>query len=354
MQLFHVYRPRLPEVRAQTVQVLHTCHALAHRGHHVTLISDRGGVVEPVAALAAYGLDAPPTLDLRFAPTGWPPAAGWSFRAALRRWAGGARGPGRGSAVAYVRARRYVPWIPADVPVVWEAHEVDSELAREAGADPEPVRREEARLLARVAGVVTNCQGTLDLLREVHRVDVPCRVIHNATRADRVVERRPSPTPLVGYTGSARAYKGLATALASVARWPGGVELELVGGVPDAPLPPRVRAHGPVPYGELPGWLARYHALLLPLDDNVYGRSLVNPLKLWDYLATGIPVVAADLPGVREVAGESAFLYRVGDEESLADAVRRALAAGSAPVRLRTWEDRAAEVEAFLGELGLR
>lgn len=342
MRLFHVYRPRLPEVRAQSVQVVHTCHALARRGHEVTLISDRGEPAEPGAALAGYGLDRPPSFDLRVLPVAWPPAAGWLFRAALARWRGD---------FAYVRARRYVPFVHRSVRVVLEAHEVDSELAREKGEDPEPIRREEAAVLARCAGVVTNCQGTLDLLRSVHPLSVPSRVIHNATRGDRVVERSPSATPLVGYTGSPRAYKGLRHVFASMEGWPSGVELELVGGVPADALPPRVRAHAAVPYGELPAWLARYHALLLPLDDNVYGRSLVNPLKLWDYLATGIPVVAADMPGVREVGGDRLHYYRPGDPSSLADALRRALAAPPPPRVVRTWDDRAAEIEAFLAAL---
>jgi glycosyltransferase involved in cell wall biosynthesis len=355
MRVLHLYRPRVPATRAQSVQVVHTCHALARRGHVVTLLADRAtpeaaraaGLAagadpgDPTAVLAAYGLDHPATFDLRIAPTVWPPGAGVWFRWQLARWSGD---------VVYARAKRYVARVPAGVPVVVEAHEVDSALAEERGGDPAPARALEAAVYARAAGLVANCGGTLALLEATHALPPRRVVLHNATRADRAVARAPAEGgPLVGYTGSPRAYKGLATVLASISAWPAGASLELVGGAPEgAVLPPNARAVPPVPYGALPARLARYHALLLPLDDTLFGRALTSPLKLWDYLATGIPIVAADLPSTREIGGDILHYYRPGDPASLAAALTRALAAGASPVRLRTWDDRAAEVEAFL------
>lgn len=354
LRILHLYRPRVPATRAQSVQVVHTCHALAARGHTVTLLCDRadaagaaaaglgrgGDPGDPTAALAAYGLDHPATLDLRIAPVAWPPGAGWWFRWQVRRWEGD---------VVYARAKRYVVRIPTRVPVVIEAHEVDSALAEERGEDPGPMRRLEAAVYARAAGVVANCGGTLALLEATHTLPPRRTVIHNATRADRAVAPAPSAAPVVGYTGSPRAYKGLATVLASLPGWPAGVRLELIGGAPDgAGLPPQASALPAVPYGALPAHLARYHALLLPLDDNLFGRALTSPLKLWDYLATGIPIVAADLPTTREIGGDTLHYYPPKDPAGLAAAVARALAAPRPPPRLRTWDERAAEIERFL------
>lgn len=349
MRIFHLYRPRLPTTRAQAIQVLHTCHALARRGHTVTLLADRVGPddpdamaqsADPTAVLAAYGLDPVPGLDLQVAPTRHPPAAGLWFRWARARWSGD---------VVYARAKRYVAGTPAEVPVVVEAHEVDSLLAVEAGRDPGPDRRLEAAVFARAAAVVTNCAGTLERLRAEHRLPAHTRVIWNATRADRVVGRVRGEGRRIGYTGSFKAWKGVEGLGAALDRCPPDVCLEVVGG---GTLPhPRARVSPAVPYGALPARLATFDVLLLPLLDNLYGRWLANPLKLWDYLATGIPIVAADLPTVREVAGDRPFYYQPGDAESLARAVGRALAAGSSPPLVRTWDDRAAEIEALLGEV---
>jgi hypothetical protein len=102
-----------------------------------------------------------------------------------------------------------------------------------------------------------------------------------------------------------------------------------------------------VPPHAVPAHLARAGVLLLSLADDLFGRALTSPLKLWDYLAVGAPIVAPDLPTVRAIAPE-AHLYGVGDPEDLARAVTRALASLPPTPRLRTWETRAAEVESVL------
>jgi glycosyltransferase involved in cell wall biosynthesis len=100
----------------------------------------------------------------------------------------------------------------------------------------------------------------------------------------------------------------------------------------------------------VPEQLAGMDVLVLSLSDDLYGRQLASPLKLWDYLATGLPVVAPDLPSVRVIT-DSAVLYRPGDASSLARAIERAAGSGPQAPRLRSWDDRAAELEALLQEL---
>ena len=81
------------------------------------------------------------------------------------------------------------------------------------------------------------------------------------------------------------------------------------------------------------------------------GRHLASPLKLWDYLATAAPIVAPDLPSVAEIARIASaplHLYRAGDPRSLAEAVERARQAPPREPFVRTWDERAAALEAVL------
>ena len=317
--------------------MVHTCHALAARGHQVTLLADRavGFEGKPTDALAAYGLDHPASLDLRLSPTSWLPGAGLWFRASVAGWCARA-GPG---AVVYARAKRYVEGIPGHIPVVLEAHELDSALDREAGRDPEANLALERAVYARASGLVTNCAGTLHAIRAAH-LTPPHVVVWNATRSDRAVLGVGGGG--VGVVGSGGDYKGVRSVLLAATAGPAPVTM--VGAAADVP---GVRTAPAVGYGEVPAVLAGLDVLLLPLQDNLFGRALTNPLKLWDYLATDRPIVAPDLPSIREVTDDVQF-YDPRKLDTVAPAIVRALAQRVRAPRVRTWDDRAEEIERFL------
>lgn len=113
---------------------------------------------------------------------------------------------------------------------------------------------------------------------------------------------------------------------------------------------PNVLWVGPRGYGELPRYVAAFDVGVIPYVTNSYTRSCL-PLKLYEYLAAGKPVVATGLPELEGmepevllVSGADAFvaaveqaLGRLGDDER---AARMALAAEN------TWEKR---TETLLG-----
>jgi glycosyltransferase involved in cell wall biosynthesis len=114
---------------------------------------------------------------------------------------------------------------------------------------------------------------------------------------------------------------------------------------------------GPVPYAEVPRYLARADAALLPLAEGAEAREFTSPLKLFDYLAAGAPVVAADFPTIREIVrdGENGLLFQPGDAASLAEVLRRLGAEPELGGRLRqaalatardfSWERRAQRLD---------
>ncbi len=351
MRLLHLYRPRLPGLRAQAIQVVHTCHALAKLGFEVTLLADRGGPEDAPAALDLLGLEPHPGLDLRLAPTSHPPSAGVWFRAQLLRWWTGRPG------VVLARDKRRLVAVLDKLPrrhrIVLETHALDSALVAERGEDPAEALALEGRCLAQADALVANCGGTLAAWREAHGDRVPAEpiAVHNATAPDRARAHAPPATPVLRYLGSLRPYKGLGTLLECATTLP--ARLELIGGTDEerAHLPEGIHAQPPVPYAAVPDLLATASALLLPLADNLFGRRFTSPLKLWDYLATGTPIVAADLPSVREIldlSGASAHLYSPDDPAALAAAAETAIGSGSRPPHLRTWADRARVLDPIL------
>jgi hypothetical protein len=352
MRVLHLYRPRLPGQRAQAIQVLHTCHALAERGHEVTLIADRGPApVSPALALEQLGLAEAKGLDLRIAPLSHSGAAGVWFRRELARW-----WKGRPGVVLARDKRRLLQAMDTHPPrhrVILETHELDSALVADRGEDPQPILELETRCAAISHALVANCGGTLRAWEETHDA-LPSlrRVSHNATSPARAREGRVERDAVIRILGSARSFKGV-TQLKSLSEraslpieWIGASEGELRQATDSA----SVRFLPAVPYREVPDVLARSRVLLLPLQNNRFGRSLTSPLKLWDYLATGTPVVAPSLPTVveiQELSTAKLHLYRPGDASDLERALTDAL---EAPIRtpfLRTWDERASELEAL-------
>jgi glycosyltransferase involved in cell wall biosynthesis len=85
-----------------------------------------------------------------------------------------------------------------------------------------------------------------------------------------------------------------------------GFELRIVGGLGSIEKGffeiPGVDYRGEVSHAGLPAALAGLDAFVLPYKVNSLTRS-ISPAKTYECLATGKPVVAADLPAMRDLAG---------------------------------------------------
>jgi glycosyltransferase involved in cell wall biosynthesis len=103
---------------------------------------------------------------------------------------------------------------------------------------------------------------------------------------------------------------------------------ELVNGHGDLQLT------GQVPDDELAAIYTGAHALVLPSDDEGFGLPTVEAL------ACGTPVVACDVPAVREVLGDRATLVDCADLDGLLAAAAAARRPAPAPPPW-TWDDAA-------------
>lgn len=61
----------------------------------------------------------------------------------------------------------------------------------------------------------------------------------------------------------------------------------------------RVVFQSPIPYKELPQWMAAFDACIVPHVVSDFTESL-NPIKLWEYLAAGLPIVSTPVAGFRD------------------------------------------------------
>jgi glycosyltransferase involved in cell wall biosynthesis len=123
---------------------------------------------------------------------------------------------------------------------------------------------------------------------------------------------------------------------------------------------PNIRWLGAKPYADLPRYVAAFDVGLILYEANEYTRSCF-PLKLYEYLAAGKPVVATGLP---QLAGmEPDVIVTAGDSGSVIAAVEDALGMlGDGDRRRRmalavgnTWETRAGRLlELVAGELAAR
>lgn len=108
------------------------------------------------------------------------------------------------------------------------------------------------------------------------------------------------------------------------------------------------------PYEELPGWLQLFDVGLMPFLVNDLTRDL-NPIKLREYLASGIPVVSTPLPAVQDY--KDVVTFALTDEEWLAAISAYLQNPGSPEERQRrveneTWNYRAKTVAQALLSAG--
>ena len=169
--------------------------------------------------------------------------------------------------------------------------------------------------------------------------------------AELPADLRGLPRPVIGYVGEIAAWfdTGLVRRLAlRHPEW----SIVLVGPATaearHALSGASIHLLGRRPYSELPRYLAGFDCCLIPFRASPL-TAAVSPVKLYEYLAAGKPVVSTPLPSVlpfgREIliGADRRFLEAVDEAVAGRDDVAAA-EARRGRARANTWEDRVARI----------
>jgi glycosyltransferase involved in cell wall biosynthesis len=135
-----------------------------------------------------------------------------------------------------------------------------------------------------------------------------------------------------------------------------GFELRIVGALGSVEKGflemPGVDYIGEVPHAGLPTALAAVDAFVLPYEVNALTRA-ISPAKTFECLATGKPVVAAELPALRDLAGYVDLAQSPGEYVDLLRALQERDTEEKRRARLElasknSWETRFSELERAL------
>jgi glycosyltransferase involved in cell wall biosynthesis len=236
------------------------------------------------------------------------------------------------------------------VPLLFETHEVFAQTYREE----HPVRsaREERKLAALAAREGFVYRGSAVLLaltpllledvRKAYGIDRPAAVAPDGVdlrQAAAASGATHNPVPVLLYLGSLHPWKGVDVLIRAMRHLSRPARLMIAGGTAQRireltelagreGVAASVEFVGPVPPGERFGWIGRGDICLLPLTRTSIASRYTSPLKLFEYMAAGKPIVLSDLPSMRAILRhrEHAIMVPPEDAPALARAVDELLA----------------------------
>lgn len=338
-----VMHARMPTEKAHGLQMAKTLEALILRGAYVSLTVPRRRNPIRVSVGEYYSL-APEfpvhylwSPDLLRLPTSF--GAARFFLDAI----------GFLFALLYLRIDREAVYYTRHPEVAWYFKLRGAQVWYEAHLFPESKHWLLKFLLHRVDGVVANSRGTKDAFTGAGFTNV--HVVRNGADIDRFTNAPkqhvaraelglPEGKRIVCYGGAFYAWKGVPLLLEAWQRnfgdrddllllLVGGDENDLrrYGGHAAFVVSRNVHLVSHVSTEKMPVYFSAADVLVLPnIPEGEESIRYTSPIKLFEYMASGRPIVASDLPSVTEVVSkDTAILVTPGDQRSLAEGISKAL-----------------------------
>jgi glycosyltransferase involved in cell wall biosynthesis len=251
-------------------------------------------------------------------------------------------------------------------------HCVD-DIAATVGIDAPTFRAAEARFATRADLVLASAPALARRLRTPARNVLDAPNVADTAAFARALEPGPVdpaldalPHPRIVFIGAVVATKLDIALLVALARARPAWSFALIGPVgPGDPrtdvsalaAQPNVHLLGARPYAELPTALRGADAGLIPYARNALTESIF-PMKVYEYLAAGLPVVATPLPALADVAEVRTAADAEGLARLLDDAIARddpaRRAARSLAAAEHSWDRRLEQIATAIAELERR
>lgn len=231
-------------------------------------------------------------------------------------------------------------------------------------------------ILKKSAGIVCISEG---IFEKYHRLIPNARILiaHDAVDlelfqnlTDKKIARQeldlPLDKPLILYTGSPFPWKGVFT-LAEATAPLKNITTVFLGGRAKEPDFQKLRAAAPhaltlpfVPHNKVPLYLAAADLLILPNSaHDPISREDTSPLKLFEYLASGRPILASRVPSLQNIlTDQEAYFFNPDDPIDLREQITTILtnleqsatktARAHQKAKLHTWKNRAHNIIDFM------
>jgi len=340
-----VSRLTLPDPAAHALQTVQMAAALSQEAHVRLYVHDMSRSQESICE--DYGLRGSPLEIRRLHTRRWPAllsrngkakVASYNSLVALMLGVTPAYRPARNSHnVVFVRSRLETLYWGLMRPRLWwlrnwlfvcEIHDIWKERDRSSA------RLEIAKALGSYDLILAVTGGLAEDIRAL-RQDLKPAVVPLCSGLQ---TRRPSCTPfdptriVLGYVGKVDCAHGVKDLFRTLDLLPDNYRLRVVGRIEDDIRPwlerwkseqaasARVEFRSPVSYSAVAEQIDSCDIVLAPAGDTVHSRKYRSPLKLFDYMARGKPIFAADVPCHREILrdGIDACLYSPGNPVQLA------------------------------------
>ncbi len=251
---------------------------------------------------------------------------------------------------------------------IYEVHEIFSETAKRKKRG---FLKVENKIFNKSDGLITITYHLKKQLMEKFGVRKPVSVIRDGVNIEGDNRKEGPPDKkerMVIYTGQTFPWKGVDTLIRASKYINGNVviiggedeELKELKKMSQELGAENIMFMGWVKPADIRKFLSQASVGVIPLKRDTISQYYTSPLKMFEYMACGIPIVASDLPSIREVLRneENAILVEPDNPVDLAQAINRLLDDKELARRISenalrdvkeySWDERAKRIKEFI------